>query len=306
MRIFACLFLCLLAAGCIGTDLVDTPLAPAPAQAVIEENSLSLISGESYTLSYRILATDGSEISGEWIFSSRNAGIATVEAGGLVSAVDVGQTWIDGFVSAGVADSVLVTVIADPDAVAAVIIEGDTSNLSTGESRQLSVRVENTNGAELSGIPVEWSSSDPAVAAVDANGLVEALSDGRTNITVTAEGVSSLPFPIRVGQMSAQRSGSFRGLNGYSAEGSAVLRQEDDAAELVFESNFRTQNGPGLYIYLSPEEEGVSGGVNLGELKSTSGAQTYAIPASVDPADFDYVIIYCQPFGVPFGTATLE
>ncbi len=61
-----------------------------------------------------------------------------------------------------------------------------------------------------------------------------------------------------------------------------------------------------MYIYLSPEEEGVSGGVNLGELKSTSGAQTYAIPASVDPADFDYVIIYCQPFGVPFGTATLE
>lgn len=305
MRIFIYISLCFLAAGCIGTDLVDEPLGPTAAQAVIEENSLRLIPGESHTLSYRILASDGSEVSGDWVFSSRNVEVATVEGDGFVSAVDVGQTWIDGLVSAGIADSVLVTVIADPNAVAAVIIEGDTSNLSAGESRQLSVWLENAGGAELSGIPVEWNSSDPSVATVDGNGLVEALSDGRTNITATAEGVSSLPFPIKVGQMNG-RSGSFRGLNGYAAEGTAVLQQTDDTAELVFESDFQTQNGPGLYIYLSPEEEGVSGGVNLGELKSVSGAQTYAIPATVNTDNFDYVIIYCQPFGVPFGTASLE
>ena len=292
--------------GCIGTDFTDEPLGPKPAQAVIDQSDVSLIKGESQELSFRVLATDGNEIPAEWAWSSRDQAVATVDGAGLVSAIDVGQTWVDGMVSADLADSVLVTVVADPNAVAAVTIEGDTTNLPLGETRQFTARIRNAQGQELTGIPVSWASSNPSIASIDDKGVVTALSDGATQITATADGVNSVPFSLIAGDVSGIRSGMFRGLNGYSTEGTAVLDPQSGAPTLSFGQDFQAQSGPGLYVYLSPEERGVAGGVNLGELTSTSGAQSYEIPNTVNTDNFNFVIIYCQPFGVPFGTCRIE
>jgi len=79
-----------------------------------------------------------------------------------------------------------------------------------------------------------------------------------------------------------------------------------DQAVLKFSSDFVCQNGPGLYIYLSPISSGVTGGLSLGMIKSTSGAQEYELPNGSNPDLYDHVIIYCQPFGVLFGAASFE
>jgi hypothetical protein len=48
------------------------------------------------------------------------------------------------------------------------------------------------------------------------------------------------------------------------------------------------------------------GGASLGPLKSTNGNQNYAVPVDLDPAEFAGVSVWCERFGVNFGTAPLE
>ena len=48
-----------------------------------------------------------------------------------------------------------------------------------------------------------------------------------------------------------------------------------------------------------------SADLHLGELKATSGAQSYALPAGGDKGR-PYVWIYCEPFGVEVARAQLK
>ena len=306
MRYIPVLILAFMAPSCIGTDFIDEPLRPAAVQADIEERSLSLFIGESQRLNFRILASDGSETTGTWQWSSRNETVATVGSDGLVTAINIGQAWVDGIVNTVLRDSVLITVVADLDAVASVIIEGDATNLQLGESRQLAATVRNAQGQMLSGIPIEWNSSNPDAITIDNSGLARAAGEGAAEITAVAAGVSSVPFRLEAGSGASVRSGAFSGLNGYNVQGTATLTQSSSGAMLTFGSDFLSQSGPGLYVYLSPQQNSVAGGVQLGKLSANSGAQSYAIPSAVNLAGFGFVIIYCQPFGIPFGACALQ
>ncbi len=300
-------FLILLALGsCIGTDFVDEPLGPAPSLLQLSHASLVLLEEESQQLSAQVIATDGSTLDRLVNWSSRNPSIATVEPDGLLTAVSVGQVWIDVFTET-LEDSILVTVSIDPEALASITITTTSeTNLSIGETLQLEVELSNANGMLLTDKVVSWLSTDSDICSVDDNGLVTALANGATQIIASSEGLSSLPISLMVGGESLSRSGTFRGLNGYSVEGTATIERTADESMVVFETDFRSQSGPGLFVYISPNATNVSGGVSLGELKAQSGAQSYPIPANVDPDEFDHVLIYCQPFRVPFGTANFQ
>jgi hypothetical protein len=41
-------------------------------------------------------------------------------------------------------------------------------------------------------------------------------------------------------------------------------------------------------------------------LKSTSGTFSYEVDAAVDTKEYPYVLIWCRPFAVLFGSAQLE
>ena len=292
-------------AGCIGTDFVDEPLGPVPARLELSHASLVLLEGENQQLSAQVIASDESVLDESVSWRSRNLAVATVDSNGLLMTLGAGQVWID-VLSQSLEDSLLVTVSVDPEALASVVITSSSMGLSIGDTLQLGVELSNANGVTLSGKMVNWASSHPDICSVDNDGLVTALANGNAVITASSEGLSSLPFPLMVGGDSLSRSGTFQGLNGYSVEGTATLERSADEAAIAFGSDFNSQNGPGLYVYLSPNANNVNGGVNLGKLKATSGAQSYPIPANFDPEDFDHVLVYCQPFGVPFGTAKLE
>ncbi|MEL6696577.1 MAG: DM13 domain-containing protein [Bacteroidota bacterium] len=291
--------------SCIGTDFVDEPLGPVPARLALSSSSAVLLEGDNQQLSAQVILSDESIGDQSVSWSSRDATIADIDVTGLVSAVAVGQVWID--VSASTLfDSILVTVSTDPEALAAIEISGSQTELSIGDMLQLNVVTRNANGDVLTGKAITWESSDPAVATIDANGLLSALTSGTTEVTAFAEGLKSLPFSLMVGVDSFTRTGTFMGANGYNVQGTATLLRVADSATVSFGSDFRTQNGPGLFVYLSPNADNVSGGVNLGQIKTTTGEQSYALPPNANPEDFDHVIIYCQPFRVPFGTANLQ
>lgn len=99
------------------------------------------------------------------------------------------------------------------------------------------------------------------------------------------------------------RKGNF--INGvHFTSGSANILQVDGQKKLVLE-NFTTDNGPDLKVYLANDRR-ASMFIQVGDLKAVSGNQTYSIEGMPDLAVYPYVLIWCQQFGVLFGSAQLQ
>ena len=66
---------------------------------------------------------------------------------------------------------------------------GICSELKAGTTRPIAARVLDAAGAELA-LPVAWESSNPAVATIDASGVVQGLTEGSVTVRGTAGGVT--------------------------------------------------------------------------------------------------------------------
>lgn len=77
-----------------------------------------------------------------------------------------------------------------PAPVATVVITPDSSDVTVGESSQLTATPKDGSGNTLSGRTVTWTSSNPTIATVSGTGLVSTLAVGRVTLTATAEGKS--------------------------------------------------------------------------------------------------------------------
>lgn len=99
---------------------------------------------------------------------------------------------------------------------------------------------------------------------------------------------------------------SFKGADFiHNAEGTAkVVTHEDGSQILQFGENFKSTPGPDIYVYLATDGK-ASEFVSLGKIQSSEGMQEYAIPTGTDLNKYDKVLIWCQAFGVLFGTADL-
>ena len=86
----------------------------------------------------------------------------------------------------GIADVVVV-----PPPVASVSVTPGSVRLAVGSSMQLSAVTHDAGGNVLAGRTVTWSSSAPAIATVNATGVVAALAAGSVSITAASEGKSA-------------------------------------------------------------------------------------------------------------------
>jgi len=98
------------------------------------------------------------------------------------------------------------------------------------------------------------------------------------------------------------KSGNFDGLAGHYAEGLAKIIEVDGSTFLRFE-DFEVTNGPDLRVYITKDGD-VKNGIHLEKLKGSKGNQNYELE-DIDAAQYNSVVIYCQPFGVYFGQAQL-
>ena len=95
-------------------------------------------------------------------------------------------------------------------------------------------------------------------------------------------------------------------------KGAWEVVQRGDKTFIVFGEDFRAANGPDLKIFLSPQtvsevtgKTAVNGAINIGELKSTKGAQEYEVPAGVDVSNFNSVLVHCEAYSVLWGGGDL-
>ncbi|MDZ4793098.1 MAG: DM13 domain-containing protein [Bacteroidota bacterium] len=99
-------------------------------------------------------------------------------------------------------------------------------------------------------------------------------------------------------------TGSFTS-NAHTTSGTVkVVTDASGKKFLVFE-NFRTDNGPNLFVWLSPTTSG-SPYQELGNLKAINGNFSYELDASINYTTNNRVLIWCKPFSVLFGHAILQ
>ena len=95
--------------------------------------------------------------------------------------------------------------------------------------------------------------------------------------------------------------------------GTATVYQLEDGNNILRFENFEVLNGPELHVYLSPIDPvpdtigiELEGAIDLGLLKGNIGSQNYELPSDLDISQYKSVVIWCQPFRVPFNAASLS
>lgn len=83
--------------------------------------------------------------------------------------------------------------------IARIEVPDHTAPLTVGASHLLTATPRNANGDPRSDISLSWSSENPAIASVDAVGLIHALKPGMARIDVAGDGIKT-DIPIQVTQ----------------------------------------------------------------------------------------------------------
>ena len=150
------------------------------------------------------------------VWTVEDADIATVSQAGVVTGIALGSTQVAAS-ARGKSGIATVTVTRTP--VASVVVLPSTATAMIGSKTQLTATTYDAGLNVLTGRGITWTTSNAAVATVDASGLVTAKSGGTATITATSEGksdacqltVSALPvatISIAAGQTSIPQNGT--------------------------------------------------------------------------------------------------
>ena len=168
--------------------------------------------------------------------------------------------------------------------------------------------------AKLTGLALAVAAFSQQPITANAQTMTDvAVSEQAALVTAAADGLAQVK---NANASSAQaqakndtRSASFVGGTGHDAAGGVSIVTEGGQRYLEFDSAFRTDSGPDLFVLLHreavPTGYAESDYVSVGRLQRIEKTQRYLIPEGVDTADFGSVVIWCRQFNVTFGYATL-
>lgn len=117
------------------------------------------------------------------------------------------------------------------------------------------------------------------------------------------------PMVMNIDQSTPKTSliGNFIGVGDgiHNAEGQAKILTLSTGSPILRLEDFKSTNGPDVHLYLSSNQQ-ANDFIDLGRLKANIGNQNYQIPLDTDFNKYKYVLIWCQPFSVLFGSAQLN
>ena len=194
--------------GAIITATAEGRSAPASvtvaaipvASIQLQPRTLSLINGQTAQLQAQPVDANGKPLIGRVIlWFTNNASVATVNANGLVTAQAPGTATITA-TSEGKSNTSTVTVTAPAPNV--VVLAPAQAVVQEGGTTQLTAQVLDNLGRVMPNANVEYSSSNTAVATVNAGGVVTGVAPGKATITGTSGGktgtaeVTVTPIPV--------------------------------------------------------------------------------------------------------------
>ena len=142
----------------------------------LDQSTLSLIKGESATLTATVNPSDATNKTVSW--STSNSSVATV-INGVVKAIGGGSATIT--VNASGKTAICAVTVTVP--VSSISLDKSSVKLKQSETVQLSATVGPNDATDKT---VTWTSSDMTIATVDASGLVKAIKEGTVVITAKA------------------------------------------------------------------------------------------------------------------------
>lgn len=105
---------------------------------------------------------------------------------------------------------------------------------------------------------------------------------------------------------SCSRTGTFVGAGDVDVKGSVTLEEQNDGSILLkLSSDFVSDAGPDLDIYLGSSNRVNGSSIKLQALSSLTGAQTYTLPNNISVNQFEYVTIHCTQYNHYYGAAQL-
>ena len=140
-------------------------------------SELVLDKGKSETLTATVKPDDATDKTVTW--SSSDTKIVTVDSNGKVTAVAGGSATITA--KAGDKQATCTVTVSVP--VESVVIDKESISLEEGSSSTLVATIKPDDATDKS---VSWSSSNTSIAAVDQNGKVTAVKEGKATITAKA------------------------------------------------------------------------------------------------------------------------
>lgn len=153
---------------------------------ILSPNAKELIAGETFQLKARALPFDA-DCGYQW--TSSDISVADVDDKGNVTAVSPGTASITAKADDGSEAASSCQVTVKPKPVEKIVLSQTEKTLYTGEKFTLGAEVQPQDAADKT---VNWSSSDPKVAAVNSTGKVTALSQGRAVVTAKANDGSGI------------------------------------------------------------------------------------------------------------------
>jgi len=160
---------------------------------------------------------------------------------------------------------------------------------------------ESVDAAIESGEMSEPEGMEPGGVVVESGEMAEP-----EEVTEEAEGMTAESVDMAEEAVLKTYEGRFVGVGDgiHDAQGIAKVLPLEDGGQILRLEDFRSTNGPDLYVYLATDKD-ASDFVSLGNLKANRGNQNYEIPADVDLEEYGQVLIWCKPFHVLFGNAEL-
>jgi uncharacterized protein YjdB len=149
----------------------------------IEPAVVTLDIGETAQLTAALRDPDGNVLNRPIVWGSDNPTVVAVDANGMITALATGTVNITA-TSEGKVGAAAITVRV---AVNSVEVTPAEAAVSVGGTLQLTATPRDAGGAPLER-PVAWTSADPAIATVNATGLVSAVATGEVTISATSQG----------------------------------------------------------------------------------------------------------------------
>jgi uncharacterized protein YjdB len=160
---------------------------PGVASVIVTPSSAAKKVGETVRFVAQTFDAGGAELHGRTVtWTSEHTDVATIDTGGLATALSIGATTITatsegkiGTAGLAVAAAVAASITVDPPSV----------SITTGQTAQLTATVKDANGAVISGAPVSWTATSGGIAIVSSTGLVTGQSAGSATVTATSGSV---------------------------------------------------------------------------------------------------------------------
>ncbi len=126
-----------------------------------------------------------------------------------------------------------------------------------------------------------------------------------TAMLVLAFSAAALAAPVTASaQDQVLASGKFQGQSGHATSGRVSLVKTAKGTLVVLEPDFKFDGAPDPKLGFG--KNGYVKSTQFSKLRSNSGKQTYEIPSTIDPADYNEVWVWCESYSVPLGVATLK